>query len=69
MPQVTVAVELSGLRTHLFQLQWPETLSTLHISNKELIPIVIATAVWGQQWTSSHVRVKCDNAAVVHVIN
>ena len=38
-------------------------------NSKELIPIVIAAAVWGKSWSESHVRVKCDNAAVVRILN
>ena len=34
-----------------------------------LIPIVVAAAVWGQQWKVSHVLVRYNNAAVVHIIN
>ena len=33
-----------------FQLQWPDSLEDSHISVKELIPIVVATAVWGRFW-------------------
>ena len=32
---------------HWFQLEWDETSEKYHISIKELIPIVIATAIWG----------------------
>ena len=56
-------------QTHWFQLQWPESLPHLHITVKELIPIVISAAVWGRQWTAAHVRVRFDNAAVVHILN
>lgn len=52
-----------------FQLQWLESLHNHHITIKELIPIVTGAAVWGQRWTSSHMRVRCDNAAVVHILN
>ncbi len=35
-----------------------------------LIPIVIATVVWGnEQWKGKHIRARCDNQAVVAVIN
>ena len=33
-----------------FQLQWPESWSSVHIKAKELVPIIIAVAVWGRQW-------------------
>ena len=76
VPSVLVTSDASGCwgcgafwATHWFQLQWPESLHNHHITIKELIPIVVAAAVWGQWWTSSHVRVRCDNAAVVHILN
>ena len=44
-------------------------LSRLHITNKELIPIVLAAATWGAQWLNKSVLCRCDNAAVVHIIS
>ena len=35
---------------------------------KELLPIVLAAAVWGPQWRGRVIRYRCDNAAIVHVI-
>ena len=52
-----------------FQLQWAGETVSLHITVKELIPIVIATAVWGGEWQGKTVRVLCDNEAVVNIIN
>jgi hypothetical protein len=52
-----------------FQLQWAGKTVSLHITVKELIPIVIATAVWGGEWQGKTVRVLCDNEAVVNIIN
>ena len=43
--------------------------SSFHITVKELIPLVIAAAVWGRQWGKQHVQFKCDNSAVVAIIN
>ena len=39
------------------------------IAVKELLPIVVSCALWGQQMSSLHVRCRCDNAAVVAMIN
>ena len=39
------------------------------IATKELLPIVLAAAVWGNKWAHKHVLVECDNMAVVFVIN
>jgi hypothetical protein len=75
-PLVLVTSDASGRwgcgafwATHWFQFPWPETLHNNHITIKELIPVVVVAAVWGRQWTASHVRVKCDNAAVVQILN
>ena len=31
-----------------FQVQWPVSWSSVHITVKELAPIVLATALWGK---------------------
>ena len=40
----------------------------IHITVKELVPIVVGCAVWGQLWKSKTVRCLCDNAAVMAII-
>ena len=53
-----------------FQLRW-EGLGEARqqtITVKELLPIVIAAALWGAQWAGKTVRAQCDNAAVVAVL-
>ena len=52
-----------------FQLEWPESWSDTHITVKELLPIVIAVALWADRWRGTTVRCLCDNAAVVAVVN
>ena len=52
-----------------FQLQWPSEWSSIHITVKELLPIIVACAVWGKQWQGQTVMCNCDNAAVVAVVN
>jgi len=52
-----------------FQLAWDERTSNMHIAIKELIPIMIATLVWGQLWSGGRVIAHCDNTAVVSVLN
>ncbi len=52
-----------------FQLQWSERTAHLHIAAKELIPIVIAAVIWGTAWKGGRVVARCDNAAVVAVVN
>ena len=52
-----------------FQLQWGGQITSCHITTKELVPIVIAAAVWGPNWKGLTVRAMCDNSAVVAAIN
>ena len=47
-----------------FQLQWPDSWASVHITVKELAPVVLACAVWGPHWRGRTV----DNAAVVAII-
>ena len=51
-----------------FQLQWPESWESVHITVKELAPIVVACAIWGPEWRGKTVRCQCDNAAVVAIV-
>ena len=48
-----------------FQLQWDERSTGLSIMVKELLPIVLAGAVWGSKWNGHCVICHCDNQAVV----
>ena len=52
-----------------FQLQWPESWLSINIAIKEMIPIVIATALWGSQWSGGQVHFLSDNAAVVSALS
>ena len=52
-----------------FQLELPESWKDTHITVKELLPIVIGTAVWGSAWQGKTVSCRCDNAAVVAIVN
>ena len=54
-----------------FNLSWEAcpTWKDEHIAVKELLPIVISCAVWGKQMSHLHVRCRCDNAAVVSMLN
>ena len=54
-----------------FQAQWPECWSSVHITVKELVPIIIvvACALWGDLWRGATVLCRCDNAAVVSIVN
>ena len=50
-------------------LWWVGPVSDCHITVKELVPIVIAAAIWGHQWRGKRVKVHCDNMAVVYIVN
>ena len=73
----TITSEASGTwgcgafssRGEWFQLEWPDSWRELHITIQELLPIVLSVALWGGQWHDSTVRCRCDNAAVVAIVN
>ena len=43
--------------------------SQWQIAPKELLPIVMASVVWGKEWTDKRVVCHCDNMAVVEILN
>jgi hypothetical protein len=49
------------------QLPWPAGYE-LDISAKELVPVVLAAALWGPQWARQHICFHSDNMAVVSVL-
>ncbi len=51
-----------------FQFQWPEPWSAVNITSKELLPIVMGTALWRKHWQGKAVKFRCDNAAVVAIV-
>ena len=63
------AVVLFNSESDWFQLQWPDSWSSIHITVKELVPVVIACAVWGKKWQGKSIQCVCDNAAVVAIVN
>ena len=48
-----------------FQIPWDRRSQHLPIAVKELIPIIVAGAIWGQAWPGHRVDCRCDNQAVV----
>ena len=54
--------------TKWFQLRWESEMEPLSIMVKELIPIVLACAIWGPTWKNHAVLCYCDNQAVVACI-
>jgi len=41
----------------------------MHISPKELVPIVIAVALWAPYWSGQRICCYCDNSADVFTVN
>ena len=74
-PQVVLTSDASGswgccaylISGEWFQLELPSSWAGVHITIKELLPIVIGAAVWGRQWKGRSVLCLCDNAAIVAV--
>ena len=52
-----------------FSVPWEQSHSTLHITTKELVPIIIAAITWGHLWKGGQVVARCDNMAVVSALN
>ena len=72
-PEVIVTSDVSGTwgcgGRQWFQLQWSTITQDAHITIKELDPIVITGAIWGKNWYGRTVQARCDNAAVVAILN
>ena len=75
-PQVILTSDASGswgcgafAGSEWFQLKWAGHITSSHIAVKEMVPIVIAAAVWGPQWKGKTVMAQCDNSAVVTIIS
>lgn len=52
-----------------FMFSWPQAWSGASIAVLELVPIVVAAAVWGWQWQGQGVCFHSDNEGVVSVVN
>ena len=51
-----------------FQCEWRGAWQDVHITAKELLPIVLACAMWAREWKGKVVKCLCDNAAVVAIV-
>jgi len=53
-----------------FQFAWDsaQEFTSAPIAAKELLPILVATAVWGKEWSGKTVKFRCDNQAVVSIL-
>ena len=75
-PEDTITSDASGCwgcgalteRGDWFQYRWPAEWESVHITVKELLPIVVSVAVWGHNWRGCTIRCRCDNVAVVAII-
>ena len=52
-----------------FQFEWSSSTAAYQITVKELLPIVMAMAIWGPQWHNKSILSRCDNEAVVCILN
>ena len=46
-----------------FHFQWPSVLQSLNIAIKELIPVMVAAASFGNQWQGQFIQFTVDNMA------
>ena len=51
------------------QFAWPDQWGGRNITLKELVPVVLACAVWGPLWFGARVVAHVDNEAAVAVLN
>ena len=51
-----------------FSGAWVPSQADQSITYKELFPVVVASHVWGSQWSRRHVLFRSDNKAVVHIL-
>ena len=82
-PSVEVYTDASGSigcgawwAPHWLQLKWSlleqsegRSFGDQPITQKEVLPVVLACAVWGSSWKNRRVVVHCDNEAAVTVLN
>ena len=57
------------LGTAWFVGPWPSAWSSTSITLLELFPLIVAAHVWGHRWQRLQVQFRCDNAAVVAILN
>lgn len=76
IPQEVITLDASswgcgafGAQRCWFQLQWPPSWDRVHITAKELVPVVMSVALWGHGWQGTTVLCRCDNAAIVSIVN
>ena len=72
LPQLDMSPDASGSwgcgawrQSHWLQVQWGPQSQSLSITEKELVPIILACDLWGRAWQGRRVRCHCDNQVVV----
>lgn len=57
-------------RCNWFQVRWEDwpAFASASIAAKELLPIIVAIAIWGPQWVGLSVLCHCDNEGVVAAV-
>jgi hypothetical protein len=75
-PDLTMTSDASGtwgcgayVGSNWFMLPWTNAIQHLHITVKELAPIVVAAILWGDGWRGKNILARCDNTAVVAIVN
>ncbi len=75
-PQVIITSDASGSwgcgaywGGKWLMLPWVVRMVDTHITVTELAPVVVAAAIWGQEWQGKTVLAQCDNMAAVAIIN
>jgi len=54
-------------KNNWFSLPWVHVYSLLHITVKEMVPIILAALTWSHYWRGGQVMMYCDNSAVVTI--
>jgi len=52
-----------------FKLQWDDQSQHFQIAMKELVPVMVAVVLWGPKWRGHKVMARCDNEAIVVILN
>ena len=64
---------LTGLggqfKNYVYHISIPKDYMGYNIAHLEMINVVVALKVWGQQWANKCARLFCDNQAVVDVLS
>ena len=75
-PKITIISDASGAwgcgawyDSRWFQLKWEGHIQSAHITVKELVPIIIASVIWGPHFHGKRVLSNCENSAMVTILN